>query len=64
MEWIICITCKKCNRQGDKYLQGRRNTNKSVGCSNCGLSCEVELKEQTIEIGDLKISIYIPFYGS
>jgi transcription elongation factor Elf1 len=65
MEWHINVECLKCKRKNNKMVRvkyGQKTVN--VGCKECGLSTEVELKEHTTKVGNLKVTVWYPYYGS
>ena len=35
-----------------------------IGCKECGLGTEIELREHCETVGDLKVTVWYPFYGS
>lgn len=65
MEWNVNITCKRCGRTASKFVRVKHGQTKTnVGCKECGLHVEVDLKEYTVIVGDLKIVIWYPYYDS
>lgn len=61
-EWGITLKCKKCGRAAYGYIKAVRNDKKAIGCKECGLNTTVEMRERFDKIGNLEISIYIPYY--
>lgn len=61
-EWNICLECEKCGRKAYKYLATKYKEKRALGCKECGLHTEVEMKDSKLTIGQLKISIYVPCY--
>lgn len=65
MEWHINVECGRCNRKNSKMIKVKQGqTTANVGCKECGLHTEVPLREHTEKVGDLKITIWYPYYGS
>jgi transcription elongation factor Elf1 len=61
-EWVVSLKCERCGRQSNKYLKAKRMENKGIGCKECGLHTNIEIREHSVIVGGLDIKIYMPYY--
>jgi transcription elongation factor Elf1 len=61
-EWGISLKCKNCGRNAHGYIKATRHDKRAIGCKECGLNTTIEIKELFLKIGNLEISVYIPYY--
>ena len=65
MEWHIQVECGRCGRRQAKMVKTKYGQKSAhIGCKECGLGTEIELREHCEKVGDLKVTVWYPFYGS